>query len=168
MHPRPTIVAIASLSMCALLTGCSTQPTRHAYEAKLDRLKVNLVLSSWHLAASQGLYDLYFDAMTDDAVFLGTDASERWTKQEFMNYAREPFSDGNGWAYAQLEYHIAFNDTYDTAWVDEILVNEKYGTMRGTAVLELIGDEWKIAHYSLTFLVPNEKAGRVVEAIAGD
>lgn len=168
MHPRLTFVAIASLSICSLLTGCSTQPTRHAYEDKLDRLKVKLVLSSWHLAASQGLYDPYFDAMTDDAVFLGTDASERWTKQEFMMYAREPFSDGSGWTYEQLEYNVAFNDAYDTAWVDEILENEKYGTMRGTAVLELIGDDWKIAHYSLTFLVPNERAGRVVEVIAGD
>tara|TARA_E500000318_G_scaffold2060_2_gene2966 strand:- start:126192 stop:126536 length:345 start_codon:yes stop_codon:yes gene_type:complete len=112
------------------------------------------------------LYDLYFDAMTDDAVFLGTDASERWTKQEFMKYAREPFSDGNGWTYTQVESHIAFNDARDTAWVDEILENEKYGTMRGTAVLELIGDDWKIAHYSLTFLVPNEKAEQVVKVIA--
>lgn len=151
-----------------LLSACVSQPTRHAYEDNLERQKVNMVLTSWHLAAAHGLYEVYFDQMTDDAVFLGTDASERWTKDEFMAYAREPFSDGNGWSYEQVEYHIAFSQDRRTAWADEVLRSEKYGTMRGTAVLELEGDRWKIAHYSLTFLVPNEKAGEVVRVIGGD
>lgn len=162
----------ALLIPCALLllmpAGCTTTPRSYDYETVFMAQRVNMVLSSWHMAADNGLYEFYFDQMTDDAVFLGTDASERWTKTEFMRYAREPFSDGNGWTYEQVEYHVAFNDQRDTAWVDEILENEKYGTMRGTAVLVLDGENWKIAHYSLTFLVPNEKAGEVVELIAKD
>ena len=159
------------LCLCVLilpLGACANQPTRHAFEDDLDRLEVNMVLTAWHLAADHGLYEFYFDQMTDDAVFMGTDASERWTKDEFMAYAREPFSDGHGWSYEQVEHHVAFSHDHRTAWVDEILENEQYGTMRGTAVLELINGEWKIAHYSLTFLVPNERAGEVVRVIAGD
>jgi hypothetical protein len=35
-------------------------------------------------------------------------------------------------------------------------------------VLRRTGEGWKIAHYSLTFLVPNEKSQAVVTAIQGD
>lgn len=158
-----------AVSMCViLLAGCSSTQSRHTLSEDMEKVVINGVLTSWHVAADQGLHKFYFDQMTDDAVFLGTDSSERWTKDEFMEYARGPFSDGNGWTYTQAESHVAFNDARDTAWADEILENEKYGTLRGTSVLRKVNDRWKIAHYSLTFLVPNEKAGRVVEAIAGD
>ena len=135
---------------------------------EIEAVSVNMTLTAWHLAADQGLYEMYFDFMTVDSIFLGTDASERWTKDEFMGYAKEPFSDGNGWTYKQLETHVAFDDDYDTAWVDEVLKNEKYGILRGSAVLQRKGEDWKIAHYSLTFLVPNEKAAGVVELIQAD
>ena len=46
-------------------------------------------------------------------------------------------------------------------WFDEILFNEKLGYCRGTGVVKLIDNEWKIAHYSLTMLVPNEIAAEV-------
>lgn len=153
-----------AVTLC-LLGACSSTQPRHAFYDDMEKVMANGVLTSWHLAADQGLYEFYFDQMTDDSVFLGTDASERWTKDEFMAYAREPFSDGNGWTYKQIESHIAFDDDRDTAWADELLENEKYGILRGTSVLRKVNDRWKIAHYSLTFLVPNEKASRVVEVI---
>ena len=158
-------ITIAAVSM---LVGCASTETRPNYMNDIDEGKVKMVLSSWHLAAENGLFEYYFDQMTDDSIFLGTDATERWTKDEFMGYAKEPFSDGNGWTYKQLETHVAFDADFDTAWVDEILKNEKYGILRGTAVMQREGDDWKIAHYSLTFLVPNEKAAGVVELIQAD
>ena len=39
--------------------------------------------------------------------------------------------------------------------------NEKLGYFRGTGVVQLINDEWKIAHYALTMLVPNSIAADV-------
>ena len=46
-------------------------------------------------------------------------------------------------------------------WFDEILFNEKLGHCRGTGVIQLINNEWKIAHYALTMLIPNEIAAEV-------
>jgi len=150
-----------------LLAGCTTtHPMRQKLHGDIDRLKIGSVTTRWHFAAAHGLYDLYFDLMSDDAVFMGTDATERWTKAEFMEYAREPFADGEGWTYTPSDQHIAFSADRQTAWIDEILKNEKYGTLRGTGVLVNDDGSWKIAHYSLTFLVPNAKAEQVVELIA--
>ena len=42
---------------------------------------INDVLDSYHVAASEGDWDRYFDLMSDDGVFLGTDAAERWPKE---------------------------------------------------------------------------------------
>ena len=160
---------ILMMLICAVVAGCATvHPMRQKLDDDSDRIGVRIVTSAWHVAASIGAFDLYFDSMTDDAVFLGTDASERWTKDEFMGYAREPFADGNGWTYTPREQYVAFSEDRQTAWIDELLDNEKYGVLRGTGVLVKVDEDWKIAHYSLTFLVPNEIAGEVVELIGGE
>ena len=54
------------------------------------------------------------------------------------------------------ERHVAFDRDGSTAWFDEVLENEKYGLCRGSGVLVLRDDAWRIAQYNLTFLVPNE------------
>ena len=48
-----------------------------------------------------------------------------------------------------------------TAWFDEIVVSKRWGRFRGTGVLIEGADGWKIAHYSLTALVPNERFAEV-------
>lgn len=166
---KTNLLALAVTAVfCIMLMGCAATQPRAGWKEDFNRCNVLAVTSAWHIAAEWGMFDLYFDLMTDDAVFLGTDVSERWTKAEFMEYAREPFSDGHGWAYTPSESNVAFSDDRRTAWVDEQLAHEKYGMLRGTGVLVKVGDEWKIAHYSLTFLVPNEIAGEVVELIGGE
>jgi hypothetical protein len=49
------------------------------------------------------------------------------------------------------------------AWFDEIAVSERWGRFRGTGVLLLVDDTWKIANYSLTALVPNERFADVAK-----
>ena len=117
------------------------------------------LLDGLHRDAHEGNYATYFDRYTSDAVFLGTDKTERWTLQEFKAYAKPAFADGHGWTYEVVERN--WEGSGDTRWFDEILFNQKYGYCRGTGVVVLINGEWKIAHYSLTFLVPNDIAADV-------
>ena len=71
--------ALMTTAACGLC-GCTQTQTRNTALDEMEAVMVNGVLTSWHLAADQGLYEFYFDQMTDDAIFLGTDATERWTK----------------------------------------------------------------------------------------
>ena len=123
------------------------------------------MLDDWHGAASKAEGPRYFAHMTDDAVFLGTDAKERWTKPEFVAFCEPYFSKGQGWTYAPRERHVIVSG--DVAWFDEKLWNDKYGDCRGTGALRRVSGAWKIAHYSLTLLVPNERANDVVKLIRG-
>ena len=124
-----------------------------------QRGSVNALLDGLHKDAHEGNYQAYFARYSPDAIFLGTDKTERWTIEEFKTYAKPAFVDGHGWTYKVIERN--WESDGDIQWFDEILFNEKLGHCRGTGVVELINGEWKIAHYALTMLIPNSIAAEV-------
>ena len=124
-----------------------------------QRAAIDALIDGLHQDAHAGNFHTYFDRYTPDAVFLGTDKSERWTIDQFKVYAEPAFEDGHGWTYSVKERN--WEGEGSTRWFDEVLLNEKLGHCRGTGVVELIDGEWKIAHYALTMLVPNEIAAEV-------
>ena len=142
---KATVVSLALLPAMSLADN-----QRAAIDALIDGL---------HQDAHEGNFQTYFDRYTPDAVFLGTDKSERWTIDQFKVYAEPAFEDGHGWTYSVKERNWEGEGT--TRWFDEVLLNEKLGHCRGTGVVELVDGEWKIAHYALTMLVPNDIAAEV-------
>ena len=146
-----------SLSMLFIITALQAQDQ--------DRKAVTSTLDALHLYAHEAFGKKYFSLFCDDAVFMGTDATERWPIAEFKTYANGRFNSGKGWTYTPTSRYIYFNENRDTAWFDETVVNAKYGECRGTGVLEKIGGEWKISHYNLTVPVPNDLLVSVVEMI---
>jgi uncharacterized protein (TIGR02246 family) len=126
---------------------------------------VDAVLTAFHTAASEADGELYFSLLADDAVYIGTDASERWTVAEFRAFAEPYFSAGHGWTYTATSRHIVIGPDGATAWFDELLSNQAYGATRGTGVLVRTDDGWRIAQYHLTIPVPNELARQVVAMI---
>ena len=130
-----------------------------SFGTDMQQAKIDALLDGLHKDAHEGNFQAYFARYTEDAVFLGTDKTERWTINEFKSYAKPAFADGHGWSYMVEERN--WEGGGNTRWFDEILFNEKLGRCRGTGVVKLIDNEWKIAHYSLTMLVPNSIATNV-------
>ncbi len=158
-HALLPLVLLASL-------GCrAAGPFGEAPASHPERRSIEAVLDDWHRAASEADGLRYFGYMSPGAVFLGTDATERWTREEFRVYAEARFAAGQGWTYASVERHVFLGSDARTAWFDERLWNEKYGECRGTGTLLKLGGEWKVAHYSLTFPVPNAIAVEVIGRI---
>ncbi|MBT7225243.1 MAG: nuclear transport factor 2 family protein [Gammaproteobacteria bacterium] len=112
---------------------------------------INRVLDSYHLAAANGEWDTYFDLMREDSVFIGTDARERWGKSEFRQYS----SGSNGWVYTPQQRSINITPDGASAWFDEALLSQSYGSSRGTGVLIRTAQGWKISQYHLTLPIPN-------------
>ncbi len=112
---------------------------------------INRVLDSYHAAAADGDWDTYFDLMSEDGVFIGTDARERWTKPEFQLYS----SGSDGWVYTPQQRNINFTPDGASAWFDESLLSQSYGSSRGTGVLIRTDQGWKISQYHLTLPIPN-------------
>ena len=120
---------------------------------------IDALIDGLHQDAHEANFDTYFARYTSDAIFLGTDKTERWTINEFKDYAKPAFADGHGWTYLVVERN--WEGEGNVRWFDEILFNEKLGHCRGTGVVELKDGQWKIVHYALTMLVPNEIAADI-------
>ena len=121
---------------------------------------IDSTLNQLHDAAAKADGRRYFPLFTDDGVFIGTDASERWTVKQFRAYAEPFFSKGQGWVYKPRSRHIVLADVpcKCVAWFDELLDSQNYGTSRGTGVLVKKNGVWKISQYALTFPIPNDLA----------
>lgn len=124
-------------------------------------------MDDWHAAATAGDRARYLAHLADDAVFLGTDATERWDMATFRAYVEQYMAPGDGWPYAPSERGLVVPEGGDIAWFDEKLASPGYGELRGTGVLRRDGDSWRIVHYSMTFTVPNGVARDVVALIKG-
>lgn len=134
------------------------------FHATAQQSKIEAVLDDFHLAASEADYERYFGHLADSSIFFGTDMRERWTKSDFEVYAKPYFDDGRGWTYVTTERNIYVG--VGVSWFDEVVVNEKYGELRGTGVLVLEVDTWKIMQYHLTLPVPNDLLLGLVDMIA--
>jgi len=129
-----------------------------AGDVKADnRVAITHLLDGFHQAAARGERERYLNYFTADGVFMGTDDWERWPlNPDFRQYVTKRFKDGKGWSYTPVERHIAFAPGGKVAWFDEITKSEKWGLFRGTGVLLKQENGWKIAHYAMSVLVPNE------------
>jgi hypothetical protein len=116
---------------------------------------VAAVLDDWHAAAAAADEARYFSHFTPDAVFLGTDAAERWTVEEFRRYAHPYFAKGKAWTFKAVARHVSFSPDGSVAWFDEALDTLNLGPARGSGVLVRSGSVWKIAHYDLSVPIPN-------------
>lgn len=126
-----------------------------------DKTEIGNILDSWHKAAASAEFDAYFNLMTSDAVFIGTDASENWQMEEFKAYAKPHFDKGKAWNFKAVERNVYINNDGDYAWFDELL-DTQMKLCRGSGVLRKESGKWKIAHYVLSLVIPNENVSEVI------
>jgi len=132
---------------------------------KIEKGSISKVLNSFHQAAADAQAKPYFDLLSQDAIFLGTDATERWTKEEFKAFVVPYFSKGTGWLYTPKQRNISLVKKGQVAFFDELLFSESYGTCRGSGVLIKTKQGWKISQYNLSIPMPNGLAKALVKQI---
>lgn len=127
-----------------------------------ETAQINTFLDNWHKAAAEAKFDLYFNALAEESIFIGTDATENWNKKAFMNFAKPYFDKGKAWNFTALERHIYFSKDKKIAWFDELL-NTQMKICRGSGLLIKEGKEWKIKHYVLSMTIPNDNTNEVIK-----
>jgi ketosteroid isomerase-like protein len=146
-----------------MTAGCSSGDEQ---SRQVQKKAINTILDDWHLAASEANFERYFMHFTgDSAIFMGTDATERWTVAEFKPWAKPYFNDGKAWDFTPVERHVYLSDNGQTAWFDESLDTPNLGPARGSGVLVKQTEAWKIAHYNLSIPIPNAIMDTVVTQI---
>ncbi|MDZ7659616.1 nuclear transport factor 2 family protein [Fodinibius sp.] len=146
-----------------LMVSCSSG---NEQSRQVQKKAINTILDDWHLAATEANFERYFMHFTgDSAIFMGTDATERWTVAEFKPWAKPYFDDGEAWDFTPVERHVYLSDNRQTAWFDESLDTPNLGPARGSGVLVKQEKTWKIAHYNLSIPIPNALVDTVVKQV---
>jgi ketosteroid isomerase-like protein len=147
-----------------VLTGC-----RGIAQSKIEAETAAIVktLNSWHRAAAEAKFDLYFSYMTTDAVFIGTDPTENWQNDAFKAYAKPYFDNGKAWSFTAIQRNVYISEAGDMAWFDELLDTPNMKICRGSGVLKKQNSKWKIAHYVLSMAIPNENTEEVSKIKSG-
>jgi hypothetical protein len=141
-------IFIILLSIFGLFSACKQQTLYSEKEI------VNL-LDNWHRAAAEADLEKYFGLMTEDATYIGTDPSERWTRKEFLSFCQPYFKKGTTWDFKAFDRKIYTSENKETIWFDELL-NTWMGVCRGSGVLILENGKYKISHYHLSVTIKNE------------
>lgn len=134
----------------------------HLQAQTSDADLINTTLDDWHKAAAEADFTAYFNLMTKDAVFIGTDAAEVWNKPEFMAFSKPYFEQGKAWNFTSIDRNIYIDPSGSLAWFDELL-DTWMQLCRGSGVLKKESGEWKIAHYVLSLTIPNDEIQPVIE-----
>ena len=130
--------------------------------AQSEKQNISKLIDEWHQAAATTNFEAYFERMTSDAVFIGTDASENWQLEAFKTFSKPYFDKGKAWSFSAVERNIYIDPTQQMAWFDELL-DTWMGICRGSGVVRNDNGNWKIAHYVLSATVPNDDMGQLIE-----
>lgn len=130
-----------------------------------DPQPVHEVLDALHMAAATADAETYFGLFHEDGIFVGTDATERWTMTEFKAFAEPHFETAPAWAYTPVAREVHFGPKGRVAWFHETVRHDRYGDVRGSGVLTRHGPDWKVAQYVLSFPIPNEVASQVLDLV---
>jgi hypothetical protein len=162
MRAAALLLAAAVLGGCA--TGSGPTPQLVARNAE-SQAEISAVLDRFHAAAARADGSAYFELFAPNGVFIGTDATERWSLAEFRAYAEPYFGKGRGWTYLPRDRSVVLGPDGRTAWFDELLDSQSYGTARGVGVLVRRPEGWRIAQYALSLPIPNDVARELTARI---
>ncbi len=159
---KKPVILIFCLLVTFLFQNLNAQVKNTEENISAVERQVNKVIGKWHKAAAEANFDHYFNLMTDDAVFIGTDATENWTLPEFKKFAKPYFDSGKAWSFSTLNRNLYIHENLRVAWFDELL-DTHMGICRGAGVLMKEKGKWKIHHYVLSITIPNENVDEITK-----
>lgn len=146
--------SVMLLPLFLLAMGCTNKsekspglPSNSELEHRLD---------DWHKAAAMADSASYFDFIHSEGRFLGTDATENWSKQQFLEFSTPYFQKGKAWSFTGFDRNWYYSADSTVAWFDERL-NTWMGECRGSGVIIWGGEDVKLSHYNLAVTIANEK-----------
>ena len=145
-----------------LLFSNSLFAQKKGFYENVQKKNVSKVLDDLNAFATAADFKNYFNLYATESTFIGTDATEIWNKEEFMNYAKPYFDKGKAWNFTSLKRNITFSADGKYAWFDELLETQMK-LCRGSGVLEKIGNQWKIKQYVLSQTIPNDVNNEVIK-----
>ncbi len=123
--------------------------------AQSDVSTINAFVDQWHVSAATVNAKIFFESMDKNAIYIGTADHERWTKAEFVSFAKPYFDKGKAWDFKPYDRDVHVTSDGQYAWFSELLTTWM-GVCRGSGIVHKTPTGWKIDQYHLSVTVPNE------------
>ncbi len=115
---------------------------------------VNVFMDQWHTYAAKA-DTAFFDQMSPNGIYIGTDKTEVWKRDEFKKWAKPFFLRKAAWDFKATKRNVYFSTDKKYAWFDEQL-DTWMGVCQSSGVLHRKGKTWEIEHYQLSVTLPND------------
>jgi beta-lactamase class D len=148
------IVLLAAILLLFMSNGLAKAGAPDTVNDVGLRKSLEKQIAEWHKFAAAANLDAYIGMMSNNAVFIGTDPSEKWTREKFRTFCAPYFAKKRTWDFRAAERSVTISKNRETAWFDEVL-STQMGICRGSGVMVRVGSDWKIAQYVLSPTVPN-------------
>ena len=102
--------------------------------------RVNAFVNEWHDDAAHAR-PAFFDKIASDGIYIGTDKTERWTREAFREWAKPAFARPVAWAFTPLHRNVQFSPDRRFIWFDE-QVRSSMGILQASGVMRPATDEF--------------------------
>jgi hypothetical protein len=135
------------------------------------------LLNLFHESAARSDFDQYFNCFASNGCFVGSDATEYWTVEQFKVYCEPHFRSPSAWVYLPISGKrtlFPFSSTPQSpdapvmASFDELLHAKSLNCdVRGTGTVVWNTEQrrWEILSYYLSFPIPDAVGSRVTRLI---
>lgn len=151
------------LLAAACLALASFAAAQNAEADQAFRQQVNTFIDQWHNDAARA-DPIYFDKMAANGIYIGTDKSEIWKRDEFKAWAKPFFDRKKAWAFTATMRNVYFSADKNYIWFDEQLATQM-GICQASGVIHNTGKGFEIEHYQLSLAVPNPLMDQFTKAI---
>ena len=127
------------------------------------RQQVNAFLDEWHDDAAHARL-AYFDKIAKNGVYIGTDKTELWRRDEFKTWAKPQFERKVAWAFKATKRNVYASADKQFIWFDELL-DTQMGVCQASGVIRKTATGFEIEHYQLSMAVPNDVGSQVTRLI---
>jgi hypothetical protein len=79
-----------------------------------------------------------------------------------MVWSKPFFDKKRTWNFTSIDRHIYFSSNDDIAWFDELL-NTQMKICRGSGVVVLQNNQWRVLQYVLSMTIPNSQADTITK-----
>ena len=160
-------IVVFCLMLCSWGAAAQTAPAAAPSTGPADTAliaQINDFINQWHDDAAHAR-PAYFDKIARDGVYIGTDKSELWHRDDFKVWAKPYFDSGKAWAFTVIKRNVYLSGDRQYAWFDEQL-HTQMGICQASGVIHRsAGGGLEIEHYQLSIAIPNPLADQVAKTV---
>lgn len=151
------------LLACVLVLANVTAMAQAADADAVYRKQVNAFIDEWHDDAANARL-AYFDKIAKHGIYIGTDKTELWNRDQFKAWAQRAFARKSAWSFKAIKRNVYMSADKKFIWFDELL-DTQMGPCQASGVIRKTDKGFEIEHYQLSIAVPNEVADKVTRLV---